>query len=315
MSQFRNVVVVFNPAAQTGRLAHLEPNLKDELHATFGSVRFHCTEYKGHARELAMELGAEVDLVLAVGGDGTVHEVGTGLVEVGSRVPMGILPLGSGNDFARALKMPMEWKEAISALSTGTLRTVDTGYSRWKEEGKTRECRFINALGVGFDAFCAVIAPKYKGWPFGIGYTVSILVALKSWISSGATVWNLSNGKEPIFSGRMMFTTIGNAQDSGGGYSINPKALVSDGRVDACVVENCSIMRSLSLLPATREGKHLTMKEVNYHQLEKMLIDTDRGLPIHADGEVQSLEARSIEVSVVANSLRVIVPKSAPEVL
>ncbi len=83
MSQFRNVVVVFNPAAQTGRLAHLEPNLKDELHATFGSVRFHCTEYKGHARELAMELGAEVDLVLAVGGDGTVHEVGTGLVEVG----------------------------------------------------------------------------------------------------------------------------------------------------------------------------------------------------------------------------------------
>ncbi len=57
------------------------------------------------------------------------------------------------------------------------------------------------------------------------------------------------------------------------------------------------------------------MKEVNYHQLEKMLIDTDRGLPIHADGEVQSLEARSIEVSVVANSLRVIVPKSAPEVL
>ncbi len=82
----------------------------------------------------------------------------------------------------------MEWKEAISALSTGTLRTVDTGYSQWKEEGKTRECRFINALGVGFDAFCAVIAPKYKGWPFGIGYTVSILVALKSWISSGATV-------------------------------------------------------------------------------------------------------------------------------
>lgn len=310
-----NIIAIFNPAALSGRLAEMETEIRNELKRTIGDIRFVRTKERDHAREIASNLGNNIELVLAIGGDGTVHETGAGLVEAGSEAFMGIIPMGSGNDFARALFMPSNWRKAIKSIVSGRRVRVDTGHATWKEDGVEKSSVFINALGIGFDAHCAFLAPQYKGWPLKIGYTVCILAGMKSWVSAGATIWDMSNGKELLFCGRMMFTTVGNARDSGGGYSVNPKALVTDGLVDACMVEDMSLIRTLMMLPSARDGNHLKNRAVRYRQVTRLLIETDRGLPIHADGEMQSLQASMIDIRVRPSSLGAVVPKEAPEII
>jgi diacylglycerol kinase (ATP) len=309
------ILVVFNPAARVGRLAKSELDVRAGVKKALGRVAFVLTTHKGHARELVADLPPTIKLVVVIGGDGSVHDVACGLAESGSNAAMAVIPMGSGNDFARALKMPMNWVDALGQLRTAVPRSVDVGGVGWKEDGEEFQDWFINALGIGLDAHCAYLAPQYKGWPFGLGYTASILAGLKSWVSGGATIWDTSNEKQLLFSGRMLFTTIGNAQDSGGGYKINPKALVTDGLLDACIVKDMTFFQALRLLPSARDGGHLKNKAVSYFQLTDMLIETDRGLPVHADGEVKSLQARSIRVSVHPGKLTVFVPSTAPEKL
>ncbi len=310
MAQFQNILAVINPAARSGRLGELVPEIKRVLEANFGQVEIVLTKEKRHAARIAREASEEYDLILAGGGDGTVHEVASGLVDARKSLPMGVLPLGSGNDFGRALKLSSGWKKAVSELAEGKVIRVDSGKATWLEDAQIRESFFINALGIGFDAHSAIIAPQYKAWPFSLGYTISILAALKSWVSAGATIWNREKGDELLFSGRLMFVTVGNAHDSGGGYTVNPGALISDGMLDPCIVEDISFWKAISLLPRVRGGGHISMKEVTYLRTEAIFIETDRGLPIHADGEVVSKQARSIRVSVNAGSLNVVVPAS-----
>ena len=311
MPTYPHVLAILNPTSRRGRNRNRIPAIMDGIRERFPGARIELTESTGHATQLVAELGKEADLVLACGGDGTVHEVAKGMVHNGLTATMGVLGLGSGNDYARALFMPTAWPEALDAIAAGRVVSSDTGRVEWKEEGMNRSGFFINALGVGFDAHTAVLAPRYKGYP--LGYTVSILAGLKSWISGGATIRKGGRGGQVVFNGRLMFVTIGNAFDSGGGYTVNPGALISDGALDPCIVEDISVMKAISLLPRVRSGGHVGMKEVTYFRTPTLHIDTDRGLPVHADGEILSLQARDLEVSVQPASLRVVVAPGAPD--
>jgi len=310
MASFQKVLAIINPAARSGRLIESVGEITQLLEAQFPLVEVLLTKQKGHAKEIAAAASETCDLVISGGGDGTVHEVAAGLVASGSSTPLGILPLGSGNDFGRALKLSANWKKAVLEIADGKVVQVDSGRATWQEEANPQECFFINALGIGFDAHSAIIAPQYKAWPFSLGYTAAIIAALRSWVSAGATIWKGEKGNELLFSGRLMFVTVGNAQDSGGGYTVNPGALVSDGLLDPCIVEDISFWKAISLLPRVRGGGHISMKEVTYRRTDVLFIETDRGLPIHADGEVISKQARSIRVSVNPGSLNVVVPKN-----
>lgn len=315
MPRFEHVLVIANPSARIGRNRSLMAPLTEAVTASFPNVSMCLTEHPGHARSIAASDGPAADLVLACGGDGTVHEVAEGLVTSDCKTPMGILGMGSGNDFARALHMPKSWKSCLETLKDGRVRSVDTGHVTWQEGGQMHAGFFVNALGIGFDAHTAVIAPAYKGYPLGMGYTIAILKALQKWVSGGATIREGDRNGEVLFSGRLMFVTVGNAFDSGGGYTVNPGALVSDGLLDPCIVEDISVLRSIMLLPRVRSGGHIGMDEVTYQRVESLHVDTDRGLPVHADGEILSLQARDLQVSVRPGSLQVVVPVNAPEAL
>jgi YegS/Rv2252/BmrU family lipid kinase len=287
--------------------------LEKAVHTVFPGASFRLTERQGHATKIAAEEGQLADLVIACGGDGTVHEVAKGLVESSCSTPMGVLGMGSGNDFARALQMPTSWKGSLSVLRSGRVVDVDTGRVNWKEGDGAHAGFFINALGIGFDAHSAVIAPRYKGYPFGTGYTLAILQSLRTWVSGGATIREDDRNGRVLFSGRLMFVTVGNAFDSGGGYTVNPGALISDGALDPCIVEHVSTLRSILLLPKIRSGKHIDLDEVIYERVRGLHVDTDRGLPVHADGEILSLQARDLQVSVRPGSLRVVIPANVKD--
>lgn len=311
MPSFPNVLAIVNPTSRRGRNRNRIPAILEGIQARFPGARIELTRATGHASELVLEHGVGADLILACGGDGTVHEVAKGMVRNNMQAAMGVLGLGSGNDYARALRMPTSWPDALDAIAGGRLVASDAGHVAWKEAGESRIGFFINALGVGFDAHTAVLAPKYKGYP--LGYTVAILDGLKSWISGGATIRTGGRDGDVVFNGRLMFVTIGNAFDSGGGYTVNPGALISDGALDPCMVEDISVLKAISLLPRVRSGGHIGMKEVTYLRTPSIHIDTDRGLPVHADGEVLSLQARDLDVSVLPGALRVVVAAGAPD--
>jgi YegS/Rv2252/BmrU family lipid kinase len=308
LPELRRVLVILNPAADSGRLASRAAHVTQMLDARFEHVIVCPTEGRGHARRLAGH-GRDFDAIIAVGGDGTVHETALGLADHDIRTPLAVIPLGSGNDFARMLGMSSDPEEAARQIAEGTPVVVDAGEVSWREDDTRSSRGFVNAAGIGLTALTAHLAPAYKGWPLRVGYTAAALLALGRWIPAGATIRE-SASRDVLYSGPMLFATIGNARDSGGGYSLAPEARLADGKLDACVVRALPRARAIALMPAARRGTHITHPAVVYRKVRRLEIQSDRGLPIHADGEVVTLEGRDIRVRVRAGALSVIVAEA-----
>ena len=305
------VTAIINPSASSGKVGARAAAILELLRAEGLRVRALYTERPKHATELAVEAAKTSDVVLAVGGDGTSHEVAMGLLATKSGAALAVLPAGTGNDFARMIGMSENPRRAARQLANGVRQQVDVGRVSWSEDNEKCSDAFVNALGIGFDGWAAYLAPKYKGLPLNVGYLVTILAALKSWIPCGVTVWEESDEKKVMYSGRLFFVTVGNGRDSAGGYQINPKASITDGLLDICLVEAIGIFRALRMLPSARTGRHLLLPEVSYWHSRAIRIETDRSLPVHADGEMLSINARTIEVWVDPGALTVIVPSKA----
>jgi diacylglycerol kinase family enzyme len=176
-------VFVFNPAAQHGRAARQRPALDAALRAEGVSYSIVETEAPGHGVRLAREAAREAAVVVAVGGDGTIHEVARGVCGTGAA--MGVLPLGTGNDFAHAVGMPDDLGEALRALLAAEPQPVDVGHVRWRAgaggEAVEREALFANCLGVGFDALAAREARRYKGLGGKGAYLAAVFQTLWTW--------------------------------------------------------------------------------------------------------------------------------------
>lgn len=296
-------LIIANPAARSGRLGRDLAALRMSLESALGPVLVHATSRPREAEDIARNLPAGTARVIAVGGDGTLNEVMCGLVAREDRVALGIVPFGSGNDLARALKVPFDTRRAVALLGSSHPVAIDTGEVSWQSQQETHSRRFVNAVGIGLDAWSAAIAPRYKGWPFGVGYSIAVLQALRTWIPAGVSIRETEG--RVLYSGPLMFMTVGNAPDSGGGYRLNPHARLRDGLIDACIVEGISRKRAVAMLPTARTGAHLKAPEVRYEQLVGLSVAPDRGLPIHTDGEMCTVEGRAIQIRVHPGSLDV----------
>lgn len=304
----KRIVAIINPYARLGRVGDRALEVQAALDGAGLDVTTEFTEKPLHAFEIAQTMAAEDTILLAGGGDGTVNEVARGILSSGSAGTMAVLPLGSGNDFARMIGMSEDMRTAVEQLRCAVERQVDVGQVSWEEERSKGSAHFVNALGIGFDGYAASLAPRFKGYPLGLGYLTAILVALKNWKSVGVNVVDLSREDEIRYSGGLMFVTVGNARDSAGGYSLNPKASIVDGMLDVCLVEAIGKLRALRMLPLARTGDHLKLPEVHYWHSAGIRVSSERPLPVHADGEIQTLQAISLDISVAPGALRVLVP-------
>jgi diacylglycerol kinase (ATP) len=315
MKDTRRITVIINPAASSGKAGSRTASLSSVLKSKGIDARILLTRKSGEAVRLGRDACVDSDIIVAVGGDGTVNEVARGILKSGRRTAMAVIPAGTGNDFARVIGMSGNMRSAVEQILTSETVSVDVGHVSWlqtEEPGippNSHESHFVNNLGAGFDGHAAFLAPRYKHLPFQLGYLTTILVALRTWVSCGVTVWDESDGEDPVFSGRLFFATIGNGKDSAGGYRLNPGASVVDGVLDLCIVENVTIARALRLLPRTRRGKHLDQPEVRSRTCVKLRLESDRSLPIHADGELLSDHAHSIRIFVMPGALRLCVPR------
>jgi diacylglycerol kinase family enzyme len=175
---------VLNPAARNGRAGRLRVSLEQALRAKHLPFTYLETEERGHATELAREAAQSHDVVVAVGGDGTVQEVARGVL--GTDAVMGIIPAGTGNDFAKAIGMPLAFDKALSAMLSADTVVVDVGLIRWQERGEDgllteHDGTFTNCVGTGFDAAAAKATHRYKALGGRLAYVAAVFETLWKW--------------------------------------------------------------------------------------------------------------------------------------
>lgn len=300
MSEGRMLLIV-NPVARHGETEALIPVVEKLLASIPHDTAL--TEHPGHAAELAA--GAQgYDVVVAVGGDGTVHEVLNGLMAhpPESRPTLGLLPTGSGNDTRRTLGVSTDLTQAALGLSTGRRRAFDVGVCNGTY--------FNNSFAAGLDAKVTAKAVEYKVTKKRDGLWL-YLTALLHVLFNELDPFDVSlsfDGEEPKRVTTLIMAAT-NGPTYGGGFFICPGAIPDDGVFEVCMIDPLSLPEALWRLPFVIAGKHTKMKVVHMSRHTSIVIESADPLPAQIDGEV--LLERRYEISMLPGAIRCIVPKES----
>jgi len=293
-------LVIANPAAKHGETAKLIPIIEQLLLNLPHDIAL--TESIGHAATLAQGATA-YDVVVAAGGDGTVHEVLNGLMRIDPehRPALGLLPTGSGNDTRRTLGIPDDLAQAALTLATGERRRFDVG-----------ECNgiyFNNSFAAGLDAKVTAKAVEYKVTKRRSGlwlYLTALLHVLFRELESFSLA--ISFDGAPAETHDTLIVAVTNGPTYGGGFFITPDAIANDGVFDVCMIDPLSLPEALVRLPFVVTGKHTRMRPVHMSRHTALVIDCDRRVPAQIDGEV--LLDSHYEISMLPGAIECIVPRS-----
>ena len=298
MSRFYLIV---NPTAGRGaarRAAHVVRSVLAEGGAGVEVVE---TARRGHATALAESaVRAGWPAVVALGGDGTVHEVANGVLRASdghavTAAALGVVAVGSGNDFALLAGLSRDPAEAARRLVSRGERRVDVGRvgERW----------FTNGIGVGLDARVAVEANRNRRLR-GIGiYLWALAKVLRSF---RPPVIRVETDEGEVMERPMTLVTVGNGGRHGGGFWICPDASIDDGLLDVCVCDGLGTLQILRFLPKTIRGTHVGASCVHMRRVTRLRITSDTPLPVHADGEILSEDARELEITIAPGRLRLL---------
>jgi len=263
------------------------------------TIEVRVTSEKGDARRFVAETG-EVDLLIAAGGDGTLNEVVHGLMELSTtaRPPLGVVPLGTANDFATGCGIPHDPEEALALCMEGKATSIDVG--------KANEHWFLNAASIGFGAeITATTPPELKQLLGPAAYAVmgAILAMNVHHYRGRLTLPDREiTGSGPV-------AVVGNGRQAGGGLQVTPRARVDDGLLDVFTVRD---IPPLALLTAARELQELSPdgEYINYWQTPWAEVHTEEAIPVNLDGE--PMEFSSVRYEAVPRAIRFIVPPNCP---
>jgi diacylglycerol kinase (ATP) len=290
--------VIYNAAARGGRIERHQKEMRRLLDERVGAYEWTETSSTKQGIQLASEAGPQ-DVVVAVGGDGSIHTVVEGLIAGGGQAALGIIPAGTGNDFAYGMGIPSGQAEAIDVLAAGAESRVDVG---WAELDGLPGFPFANAIGFGFDAASSIQSRKRKFLPGVLRYLVSSLETLASWRAPTVVV----QGDGLAWEQPLMFATFGNAPRSGGGFLITPDADPADGLLDYCLVREIGIGKALTVIPKVMRGTHGSVAEAALGRGVAFRLSASRSVPVHADGEIVSTACQSAVISIRPGALRVV---------
>jgi len=302
-------LVIVNPAAGRGRVRRLWPAAARAL--TEARVLFESRETRapGEAERLAGRAASEGRTVIAAGGDGTVHEVVNGLLAAsngGVTVPLGLLPLGSGDDFAKMLPpaavpgdVARALEAAVARIAAGRLQAFDAGRI---DAGATRF--FANGMDIGFGARgaanAAAMPQVLKGQARYLGALARTLVHY-----ANPSV-RLSLDDAPPLALETTMTAVMNGRCFGGNFWVCPEASANDGWLDVMIADALGRMAIIGLVPRIMRGTHMNDTRVRMRRAQRVRIESDAPLAVEADGELPFAAVRRIEVSVLPGVLRVL---------
>lgn len=244
--------------------------------------------------ELITAYASQVDLVIVGGGDGTLNAAAAGLMQTG--LPLGILPLGTANDFARTLGIPTQLEQAVSIICQGHVRFVDLG--------EVNGHLFLNVSSIGFSAELArnLTAQAKKRWGV-LGYAFAALRILRQSRPFSAT---LHHEGEAIAI-KTVQVSVGNGRFYGGGMTVEQSAVPDDGLLDVYSLELKRSWQLLALFPYLRRGTHGRWRNVRTFSTTALTLHTRRPHYINADGEI--IGQTPAQFCLINDALKVLAPE------
>jgi YegS/Rv2252/BmrU family lipid kinase len=298
--------IIVNPNADMGRAWRKVGDLRT-LVEEFGGADWSGSVYPTHATLLARQ-AAETGsrLVIAAGGDGTVHEVINGLMQVPQEIRprLGIVPLGSGNDFAHTIGIRANPAEALKQIYTGTPTSIDLGVF---DMGKERREFFNNTFGLGFDATVTIRTRRLTYLRGFVMYLVAVLQTII--LNHDAPMMHIVTDME-AWNEETIMLVICNGPREGGGFLVAPGSVISDGVLNYASVTHVSRLMMLRLIPEVMKGTHGRFSQVKLGQLHKMQVQAERPFTIHADGEVIAgfgTDIQNVTIEVVPSALEIMI--------
>ncbi|MBT2692949.1 diacylglycerol kinase family protein [Bacillus sp. ISL-55] len=313
----KKIYFIVNPNAKNGSCREIWRNIEIELENLDIPYLAFFTEYPGHAQELAESIARKADrtpeLICAVGGDGTLHEVVNGVASY-SNITVGFIPGGSGNDFSRGFEIPQKAVHALRLIvdkNYGHTSEIDIGKIQHKELPETY---FMNNMGVGFDAAVAKDSNESRMKQllnrFSLGRLVYVYILVKKLLTFRTVPIEVTvDGKVYKYS-NAWFVTVSNQPYYGGGMKIAPAALPDDGILDITVVHQISRMKLLLVFISVFWGKHTRYKEVEQFTGKSITIESTGEVLAHADGE--AIGHTPLKIQACPKALKILSGKNNP---
>jgi diacylglycerol kinase (ATP) len=255
------------------------------------------TESRGHATELARQAAENHDLVVSVGGDGTVHEVAEGLA--GTGCPLGVLPSGSGNDFAMGIDCP-DVESGLKAISGGRIMECDTALF----DGRF----FVNSAGLLASGLVSLKAARLWRWLGRNRYLLASVAVLLSYRGQEVNwAWD-EGGEQKNLPGRFLMAEICNGPSTGGGFRFAPDAAFADGALDACLIRPVGLITLARLLGPASRGEALDLEAISLIRSGRIVFTSDQPVGYHLDGEAEMLPAGEHVIEIIPGNLKVLVP-------
>jgi YegS/Rv2252/BmrU family lipid kinase len=301
----KKIKIILNPMADMGNAWRVARDLRS-ITEQHGGIDWSGTVYPGHAIDLAKQAGEQgYEMVIAMGGDGTVHEVMNGLMKVpeDKRPVLGVVPVGSGNDFGHGIGASTTPTEALKRAITGEASTVDLGLMT-TDDG--RKEYFDNTLGIGFGATVTIRShklPLLRGFLMYLTAVIQTIIfdhnPIKMQIETDGEKWEQN----------VIYLIICNGPREGGGFLIAPDAIIDDGIFHYAMIKDVSRLMMFRIVPEVMKGTHGRFKEVKMGTCKKFSLTSDRPLYIHADGEIftgPGTDLHKVSFEILPNALKVV---------
>lgn len=305
------VGVVVNPVAGSGRMRRMWPAAREALTRHFGELIVEETAAVGeaslYARKLALE-GAEI--VVAAGGDGTISEVADGLLRTGAGTQLGIMPSGTGSDFARSLGLDGDVEAAAARIASGSRRTIDVGCVNFIDQhGALASRHFINISSLGVSGPTARAVNDAKTGDRMSGKVVFLWHTVRELIRYRFQDVRIKVDDQPPFEARIALVAVANGRFFGGGMMIAPDALLDDGQLDVVVIHGRSKLSLLMDIRLVYSGAHRRLASCTFLRGRKVVVEPlgdplANGALLDVDGESPGRVPATFEIRPAALTLR-----------
>ena len=277
--------VIVNPVAGAYSTRRKWPHINNRLRDIGLSFDYEYTEDVGHATELAKAAANEgYQNIVAVGGDGTVHEVANGILSSNSSdIALGVISTGTGSDFIRSIGLPRNYDSACARLIGQRRLVIDVGVVEYQCKSQTSRRFFVNAAGVGFDASVVEATerfPKYLGGT--IPYLAGLFRCLLGYRNKPIKLC-LEDKVEAM---RILAVVVANGCYLGGGMYVAPQARLNDGLLDVVTISDIGKFDLIKSLPMVYKGTHGKHPKVSMGKAATITVESSERVLVHADGEL-----------------------------
>ena len=313
-----SILVIYNPIAGRGRVKKHWPMVQQALINAGVEFDVAATSAPLDALNVAEKAATKYSTIVAVGGDGTVHEVVNGLLRAsneGETIALGVVPLGNGDDFAKMIPPQttiggkvFDWHVAIEKINKGQTKLFDVARMSGDQSRSDQDNQpqyFMNGMDIGFGAQTALNFTKIPS--FLTGMTAYLAAIMKTLIDYRIPKIRIQIDDQEAFEQSTTMTAITNGRCFGSGFWVCPEAQVDDGLLDVMVTQSVGRLKILRLIPKIMKGTHVNESILKNYSTRRVDIKSQQPFVVEADGEIPYPQTRHLEVQILDKRLRVIV--------